>query len=209
MNNGYETGINGYASGITLGRGSQRPDCHARPFVPSPGVHAYDEEPQAGRSFGNNRGKPGPGTQMGCDPRCEHGREAAKQVVQGVDAIEPVCCFSDVPTAGALDLLSSLINKSLVIKEEADGAACYRLHETMWEYTRLRCTRRARRKPSKAVAPITTYHDAHASHRRDGTGCWSGSRGWRWSPTTSGPSARWRSGAGPARRTQEPPYYVQ
>ena len=34
----------------------------------------------------------------------------------------------------ALDLLSSLVDKSLVVKEEARGLACYRLHETMREY---------------------------------------------------------------------------
>jgi predicted ATPase/DNA-binding CsgD family transcriptional regulator len=55
-----------------------------------------------------------------------------------LDDVEPVCCFGDALAAGALDLLSSLIDKSLVIKEDADGAACYRLHETMREYARLR-----------------------------------------------------------------------
>ena len=35
---------------------------------------------------------------------------------------------------GALDLLSSLVDKSLVIKEDARGVACYRLHETMRDY---------------------------------------------------------------------------
>jgi predicted ATPase/DNA-binding CsgD family transcriptional regulator len=34
----------------------------------------------------------------------------------------------------ALDVLSSLVDKSLVIKEDARGTACYRLHETMREY---------------------------------------------------------------------------
>jgi predicted ATPase len=55
-----------------------------------------------------------------------------------LEDVEPVCCSGDVPAARALDLLSSLIDKSLVIKEDADGAACYRLHETMREYARLR-----------------------------------------------------------------------
>lgn len=52
--------------------------------------------------------------------------------------VEPVCCSDDVPAAHALDLLSSLIDKSLVVKEEAADAACYRLHETMREYARLK-----------------------------------------------------------------------
>jgi predicted ATPase/DNA-binding CsgD family transcriptional regulator len=55
-----------------------------------------------------------------------------------LEDVEPVCCFGDVPAAQALDLLSSLIDKSLVIRQDADDAACYRLHETMREYARLR-----------------------------------------------------------------------
>jgi len=55
-----------------------------------------------------------------------------------LEDVEPVCCYGDVPTAHALDLLSSLIGKSLVIKEDIGGGACYRLHETMREYARLK-----------------------------------------------------------------------
>ena len=55
-----------------------------------------------------------------------------------LDDVEHVCCYDDVPAARALDLLSSLIDKSLVIKEDTGGAACYRLHETMREYARLK-----------------------------------------------------------------------
>ena len=55
-----------------------------------------------------------------------------------LDDVESVCCSGDVPAARALDLLSSLVNKSLVIKEDAASAACYRLHETMREYARLK-----------------------------------------------------------------------
>jgi predicted ATPase/DNA-binding CsgD family transcriptional regulator len=54
-----------------------------------------------------------------------------------LDDVEAVCCSGDVAAAHALDLLSSLIDKSLVIKEDVGGAACYRLHETMREYARL------------------------------------------------------------------------
>ena len=55
-----------------------------------------------------------------------------------LEDVEPVCCAGDVPPALALDLLSSLIGKSLVIKEDSAGGACYRLHETMREYARLK-----------------------------------------------------------------------
>jgi hypothetical protein len=37
-----------------------------------------------------------------------------------------------------LDLLSSLVDKSLVTKEDVRGVACYRLHETMREYANLK-----------------------------------------------------------------------
>ncbi|HKT05279.1 MAG TPA: NB-ARC domain-containing protein, partial [Rugosimonospora sp.] len=48
--------------------------------------------------------------------------------------VEAVCCSGDLPAAGALDLLASLLDKSLVTR---DGAG-YRLHETMREYARLK-----------------------------------------------------------------------
>src|SRR5579859_1203592 len=55
-----------------------------------------------------------------------------------LDDVEAVCCFGGVPAVRAVDLMSSLIGKSLVIKEDTGGGACYRLHETMREYARLR-----------------------------------------------------------------------
>ena len=51
-----------------------------------------------------------------------------------LDDVEAVCS----PGPGALDLLSSLVGKSLVVKEEAGGIACYRLHETMREFAGLK-----------------------------------------------------------------------
>jgi hypothetical protein len=45
-----------------------------------------------------------------------------------------VCSSDDVPAAETLDLLSSLVDKSLVLKEDVKGLACYRLHETMREF---------------------------------------------------------------------------
>ena len=54
-----------------------------------------------------------------------------------LEDVEAVCSSDDLPAARALDLLSSLLDKSLVIREDAAGIACYRLHETMREYARL------------------------------------------------------------------------
>src|SRR5207244_6886519 len=44
-----------------------------------------------------------------------------------------VCAFDDVPASEVLDIVSSLLDKSLVIKDEVGGIACYRLHDTMRE----------------------------------------------------------------------------
>jgi predicted ATPase len=54
-----------------------------------------------------------------------------------LEDIEAVCVADDLPTQ-ALDLLSSLVDKSLVMKEDTKGLACYRLHETMREYAGLK-----------------------------------------------------------------------
>jgi predicted ATPase/DNA-binding CsgD family transcriptional regulator len=55
-----------------------------------------------------------------------------------LDDVEAVCASGDVPAAQGLDVLSSLVGKSLVTKEDARGVACYRLHETMREFARLK-----------------------------------------------------------------------
>ena len=56
-----------------------------------------------------------------------------------LDDVEGVCTGTGTGLAApeALDILSSLVDKSLVMKEEAGGEACYRLHETMREFARL------------------------------------------------------------------------
>jgi predicted ATPase/DNA-binding CsgD family transcriptional regulator len=55
-----------------------------------------------------------------------------------LEDVESACAVGDVAPADALDLLASLVDKSLVMKDDAKGRACYRLHETMREYTRLK-----------------------------------------------------------------------
>jgi predicted ATPase/DNA-binding CsgD family transcriptional regulator len=55
-----------------------------------------------------------------------------------LDDVESVCAGDDVPAAQVLDLLSSLVDKSLVVKEDVRTIACYRLHETMREYAGLK-----------------------------------------------------------------------
>jgi predicted ATPase/DNA-binding CsgD family transcriptional regulator len=55
-----------------------------------------------------------------------------------LEDVESVCTSDDLPARRALDLLSSLVDKSLVVREDARGLACYRLHETMREYCELK-----------------------------------------------------------------------
>ena len=45
-----------------------------------------------------------------------------------------VCMADDTPESAALDLLASVVEKSLVTKDDVRGTVCYRLHETMREY---------------------------------------------------------------------------
>jgi predicted ATPase/DNA-binding CsgD family transcriptional regulator len=52
--------------------------------------------------------------------------------------VEAVCCGGGVPVARGLDVIASLVGKSLVTKEEHGGLACYRLHESMREYAGLK-----------------------------------------------------------------------
>ena len=53
-----------------------------------------------------------------------------------LDDVESVC--SPGGRRQALDVLSSLVDKSLVMREDAGGLACYRLHETMREFAGLK-----------------------------------------------------------------------
>src|SRR4029453_216108 len=55
-----------------------------------------------------------------------------------VDDAESVSAFGEETAGPALDVLSALVDKSLVTKEDVRGVACYRLHETMREYAGLK-----------------------------------------------------------------------
>ncbi|TMD40058.1 MAG: LuxR family transcriptional regulator [Chloroflexi bacterium] len=55
-----------------------------------------------------------------------------------LEAAQYVCAFDDETAEPALDRLGSLVEKSLVIKEDTTGVATYRLHETMREYAVLK-----------------------------------------------------------------------
>jgi predicted ATPase/DNA-binding CsgD family transcriptional regulator len=51
-----------------------------------------------------------------------------------LEDVEAVCASHEGRRIDALAILSSLVDKSLVTKQDIGGVACYRLHETMREY---------------------------------------------------------------------------
>ena len=51
-----------------------------------------------------------------------------------LEDVESICTSDDVRALRVLNVLSSLVDKSLVAREESQGPACYRLHETMREF---------------------------------------------------------------------------
>ena len=55
-----------------------------------------------------------------------------------LDDVESVCTSDDLSAPQVLDTLISLVDKSLVTKEDLRSVACYRLHETMREYATLK-----------------------------------------------------------------------
>ena len=55
-----------------------------------------------------------------------------------LEDVAGVCTSDDATGSDALDLLASLVDKSLVAKEDVRGVACYRLHETMREYASIK-----------------------------------------------------------------------
>lgn len=55
-----------------------------------------------------------------------------------LDDVEGICAWDEPPTTSVLDSLSSLVDRSLVMKEDVRGLACFRLHETMREYAVLK-----------------------------------------------------------------------
>jgi predicted ATPase/DNA-binding CsgD family transcriptional regulator len=55
-----------------------------------------------------------------------------------LEDVESVCTSNDLSAPEVLDTLTSLVDKSLVTKENIKSIACYRLHETMREYATLK-----------------------------------------------------------------------
>ncbi len=51
-----------------------------------------------------------------------------------LEDVEAVCASDEAPRTRAMDILSSLVNKSLVTKQDVAGVARYGVHETMREY---------------------------------------------------------------------------
>jgi predicted ATPase/DNA-binding CsgD family transcriptional regulator len=87
-----------------------------------------------------------------------------------LDDVEAVCTSPDPPPVSALDLLASLVDKSLVTKEDGERLAFFRLHETMREFAgvklreageeeavELRCTEHYRQRCTRSALE-SRYH---------------------------------------------------
>jgi DNA-binding CsgD family transcriptional regulator len=55
-----------------------------------------------------------------------------------LEDVEGICSSDELPAAAVLDALSSLVDRSLVMKDDVRGQAWYRLHETMREFAVLK-----------------------------------------------------------------------
>jgi predicted ATPase/DNA-binding CsgD family transcriptional regulator len=82
-----------------------------------------------------------------------------------LDDVEAVCRTDEVEdgpdhlaAVPVLDVLSSLVDKSLVLKEDVNDVACYRLHETMREYAVLKA-RQASEQDLIELRCATYYRD--------------------------------------------------
>jgi DNA-binding CsgD family transcriptional regulator len=51
-----------------------------------------------------------------------------------LEDVESVCASENMPKSRVLDLVSSLVDKSLVMKEDSKSIACYRQHETTCDF---------------------------------------------------------------------------
>jgi predicted ATPase/DNA-binding CsgD family transcriptional regulator len=81
-----------------------------------------------------------------------------------VDDVEAVFAIDREPGAQALDLLSALVDKSLVTREGAFGVACYRMHETMRDYTSLKL--REARESERLDDAFVEYYRTRSSELR-------------------------------------------
>ena len=80
--------------------------------------------------------------------------------------------------------LSALVDKSLVTKEDVRGVACYRLHETMREYARLKLRDAAEEEFSTRATSSTTGHGVSKLRTTRGIERWNGCNGSSWRSTT-------------------------
>jgi len=84
-----------------------------------------------------------------------------------LEDVEGLCSLGAEPVTAALDLVSSLVDKSLVIKEDLHGKACYRLHETMREYASIKL-RAAGEEERLAVSYLEFYAQTCLRSAEDG-----------------------------------------
>ncbi len=86
-----------------------------------------------------------------------------------LEAAEAICTGSGIQAEDIVDLISSLVEKSLLQREQVDGRARYRLHETMREYAMAQL-RRASEFDSVRLAHLLWYRNLAARVEADSFG---------------------------------------
>lgn len=76
-----------------------------------------------------------------------------------LEDVAGICVFDTRTEGTTLDLLSSLVDKSLVMKDDLNGLAWYRLRETMREYAHIRL--RPRRQSRDLVGLVLDHAGKH------------------------------------------------
>ena len=125
-----------------------------------------------------------------------------------VDDAEAVCAYGEATAGQALDVLSALVDKSLVMKEDVRGVACL---PAARDHARVRqpevAGRRRGGRFSRRGTSSTTGSGVAMPRVTRGIERWSGSSGLSWRSTTSARSCRgaWRPRTGDAGSRSPPP----
>jgi non-specific serine/threonine protein kinase len=95
-----------------------------------------------------------------------------------LDAVEQVCDDTQLAPAYLIDVLASLIDKSILIREDHDGTTRYRMLETLREYG---AHRQAERREHDKIA--RRHRDYYATMAAHAEAAWTGPEQLRWART--------------------------
>ena len=81
-----------------------------------------------------------------------------------LDAAEAVCAFDPIESYEVFDLLTNLVDKSLVVLEERVASTRYRLLETIRQYSGENCTNRIRRLKRRIFTSVFSCNCPNPPH---------------------------------------------